>query len=200
MVRGLIIEGIAGAEKTTIFKSLQTHDGFLKYAPKISVFEEEKTLGNLVPELRDSKMSDLDRCDRLWSVLQIVEAKLERGDFVVLERFHHSYYALMPRWELVEQIDKIICDLDFACVFLDYLPSFVEERFFYRPEMHNDGWTTGLEEWYGSKQAAIEACLESKSNRLKSLKLSNIPTLKLNTMNKDWGKFCDKIVDFLKRD
>lgn len=199
MAKGLIIEGIAGAGKSTILKKLQTDSEFLKYTSKISVFEEEKTLGQLVSELRDPKMSDTDRCDRLWSMLALVEAELAHGRFVILERFHHSYYALMPQWNLVEQIDKILNASGFVCAFLDYPSSLAEERFFYRPEMHDGGWITTLEDWYGSKQSAIEACLESQANRLKSVELSSITTLKLNTQKKTWGNYCAGIVDFLKQ-
>ena len=197
MVKGLILEGIASAGKSTILKQLRSHPRFLKLVSKISVFEEEQTLGELVTELRDSTISDLDRCYRLQPLLKKARAAIENGDFVIFERFHHSYYALMPNLNLVKKIDEDFAAAGFVCAFLDFPSSDVEKRFLYRSEMQNDGWTEDLISWYGSKEAAIQAFLDSQANRLKLLNLSLIPTIKLNTQKKDWEEYSDRIVDFL---
>jgi ABC-type dipeptide/oligopeptide/nickel transport system ATPase subunit len=102
MTTGLIIEGVAGSGKSTVVKKI-LELGITKNLVKI-VYEEE-TFGDLMIDLKDKKKSDEDRCYRLRSVLGRIHSWNER-DFKILERFHHSYYSLMPNWGLYQSLDK----------------------------------------------------------------------------------------------
>lgn len=156
---------------------------------------EERTTGELVTELADRSRTDHDRCARLRDLLPEIRAHVAAGDFVILERFHPTFYALMPDWELVRAIDQELAAASFAGVLLDLPDDRLAERSFQRPEMESQGWKEGLVAWYGSRENALEAFARSQSHRRDALAKSALPFTVLDTSAGAWDAVVDAIAD-----
>src|ERR1700736_4265968 len=120
---GIILEGLTGAGKTHTLEALQKHPSFPTLLQKGRIVFEEETLGELVVELKDPTIPPTERCARLNHVLYEIQqetAALPHESVFVLERFHHSYYALIPNWSLYSAIDQALNALHYKTVLLDY--------------------------------------------------------------------------------
>lgn len=194
---GLVLEGVAGAGKSTVLARLVAHPRLLARRPRLHVITEERTTGELVAELADTTRTDADRCGRLRDLLPEIRSAVARGDLVILERFHPTFYALMPRWELVAEIDRELAAASFVQVLLDLPDERLAERSFARPEMASQGWSEELVTWYGSREKAIEAFARSQANRREALGWSALPCTVVDTSKRDWDRIADAVVDVL---
>ena len=169
-MKGVIIEGVAGTGKSTLLSLLRSSEELSKKKWLIDIIDEEQTTGNLVVELRDQNITATDKCHRLDQLLPRIEDSLRSGTFMILERFHPTYYALMPDWVLVRKYDEKLCALGFGMVLLDLPNEELVKRSFHRPEMRNENWEEGLTKWYGSKELAVKAFIDSQENRRRDRK------------------------------
>jgi thymidylate kinase len=195
-MNGLIIEGVAGTGKSSTLKHLEQHPDFLKLYPKVKVLSEEITLGELVIELRNESLTNAQRCLRLKNLLPEIEATVSARVFVILERFHHSYFALMPDWNLVKEYDAFLNHLKFASVLLDIPDNLIAERCFNRPENGVQG-TGDLMAWYGSKTKAMKAFATSQNNRKRAMEISLLPGITVDTSEKNWNEVVERIIKFM---
>jgi hypothetical protein len=178
-----------------VLARLTSHERLLARHPRLHLIREERTTGELVTELADATLTDEDRCARLRALLPEIREHIGAGDFVILERFHPTFYALMPRWELVRAIDEALGALGFASTLLDVPDARLRERSFARPELEASGWSPGLVAWYGSESVALEAFARSQANRRAAIAKSRLPTLVVDTSEKDWDRIADAVVD-----
>lgn len=186
-MRGIILEGVTGAGKSSTLGAL------LGAAPDtFEVFREEETLGEVMDELRDPSLDDEARCRRMPP---IVEALTSRRRPFLLERFHPSYYALMPRVQLYDAIDAALHRLEAGLVLLHVPEKRLEERSFARAE--NPEWASGMASWFGSASAAIAAIRASQDRRLEYLQHTRLPSLMIDTTAKDWNAYATQIRRFL---
>src|SRR5262245_6371792 len=85
------------------------------------VFAEEETFGEVMSEIQASGISNEHYLRRLTHILRLVEAQVvsppERAGFV-FERFHLSYYALLPDWNLYTGFDERLARLNCLTVLL----------------------------------------------------------------------------------
>ncbi len=58
------------------------------------------------------------------------------------------------------------------------------------------GWEEDLVEWYGSEEKALKAFQESQQNRRNFLKQTRLPYLVIDTSEKDWDTYVQKIMKF----
>jgi hypothetical protein len=178
-----------------VLARLVTHGALRARHPCIHVIHEERTTGELVTELADAKLTDDDRCARLHGLVPEIRERIEAGDFVILERFHLTFYALMPRWELVSAIDDELAALGFASVLLDVPDARLRERSFVRPELEASAWSEGLVAWYGSEALALDAFARSQGHRRSAISSSKLSTVVVDTSAKDWDRIADAVVD-----
>ena len=175
----LVIEGLTGAGKSSVLTALS--EGLQARNASCSIIYEEETFGELMDELNQPEPP----ADLLWR-LNAVLAGLSAltSDWVILERFHLSYYALLPEWERYRVIDQQLVSLSARLVLLSYPPEMVSERALYRHE--REGWSEGYIALYGSEQAALEALQTSLIQREQAFNLSQLPKLRLDTSAADW--------------
>ena len=64
----------------------------------------EDTLGELMNELPDKETSEYQKCYRLRNVMANMEIKTLKP--LLLERFHPSYYAVMPDWGMYQKLTQ----------------------------------------------------------------------------------------------
>lgn len=93
--RCLIIDGVSGAGKSQTLAALKSQ---LEPVPPGTFISEEETLGEFMgEELPRNDLTGREKCWRLDAVMQKIEAAgRENQPFWIIERFHPTYYALMP--------------------------------------------------------------------------------------------------------
>lgn len=191
MVR-LIIEGVAGTGKTSVISSLRKVP-ILKDALFIS---EEETLGELFSELQDKSIPSNQHIRRLQSVL----FRLNSVNVpIILERFHHSYFALGIHWDLLQSIDEKLDHLNFKTALLNLDDSEYEHRSLKRKEREHEGWESGFQHLYGSAEGAVEAFKISQRLRHQSLNLSKLPSQVFNTTKMEWEQTANNILTWCSR-
>lgn len=197
-MKGLIIEGVAGTGKSSLLSALRNSSLLKELKPNFEIVDEELTTGEHVSELKDESTTDEERCFRLHGLMPKIEEARSKNQFIILERFHPTYFALMPHWNLIEEFDNKLTQMGFGMVLLDLPNDKLENRSFYRPEMESQNWQEGLTEWYGSKDHAVYAFIKSQENRRTFCQRTKMPVLKINTMEKDWQSYHDQVLKFIK--
>jgi hypothetical protein len=194
---GLIIEGVAGTGKSTIVSGLRDSNSFKRLKPSFKIIYEELTTGELVAELRDERLSDQDRYSRLTQLMPTIQTRQASGEFLVLERFHPTFFALMPKCTLFESFDQQLLKLNFGLVLLDLPNNNFGDRSFFRPEMESQNWSKGLIEWYGSQEATILAFIESQERRRKFLEVTKLKSILIDTSERNWEAYIKSIIKFV---
>jgi thymidylate kinase len=187
-VKGIIIEGVAGTGKTTLIETLKARGSDATF------ISEEETTGELLTEILEDRLSRAACAERLLSVIRRIQT--DDAEFVVLERFHHSYYALGIEWALVEPMDAELAQMDFKTVLLDFDQPQFEQRCLRRPERADDDWFGWFIRRYGSAENAVTAFQQSQRRRHEMLALSRLPSLILNTGEQQWSRYVEEVIRF----
>ncbi len=194
---GLIIEGVAGTGKSTIVSALIKSDAFKRLKPAFEIIYEEQTTGELVAELRDERLSDQDRYSKLSQLMPVIRRQHASGQFLILERFHPTFFALIPECVLFEGFDQHLSELNFGLVLLDLPNAEFGARSFSRPELESQNWSKGLVEWYGSREAAIRAFIESQEKRREFLEHTKLKNILIDTSGRHWDAYIKSIIEFV---
>ena len=195
MIGGIILEGVTGAGKSQTMRALQAHPAFPALLAGGPIFPEEDTLGEFMDELRDPAIAPAQRYARLIRVLDNLEraAAGAHGRLgYLLERFHPSYYALVPEWQLYDAIDGRLRGLNATVVLLIAAPEQLERRALDRVD--RQGWSEGMIAYFGSRQAANQAIAESQQRRRACARLSRLPTIEIDTTAMEWPRYAEQIV------
>lgn len=179
-IRGIILEGYSNAGKTSLLKAIKQYQA-LDAESELSVVilgeHYSQILNNVHGELtRLSRNQHIEllnsRVDMLkklneWAIYLGPWNRKSRGLFFILERFH----------------------LGAKCILLTISNDIVEERI----KSRNPG------EWINKSKDDIEqACNElietQNSLRIQAAK-SVVPTIEINTDNKDWNEYAKLIIE-----
>lgn len=198
MKSGIILEGVPGAGKTETLKALQAHPTFWELLGEGRVFMEEETLGNLAAVAKEVRsLTSLDKAQLNRRMRQVIEeivqepckSGLRYG--YVLERFHPSYFAVVPRWELYQEIDDALYSLGCKFVLLHYDPSKVEQGF--RESGDGQAELTSCSSFGGATapdsatyQEQLRACLQ----------LSKLPTMVIDTTQAAWHNYAAQVLSY----
>lgn len=150
-------------------------------------------------ELRQPVLSIAQRLFRLHQVLTELEQVALRSDQAasyVLERFHISYYALLPDWTLYRPFDDRLSMLHSRLVLLDFDAQQVEERALDRIDRRDSAWTKEMIAYYGSREEALRAIVLSQSRRRASLALTTLPAMTIDTTEMNWASYANQIIAF----
>jgi hypothetical protein len=196
---GLILEGVTGAGKTRVLDALLADPRTRGLLGTGRVWREEETFGPLMDEVKDPSMTDVRRCARLRRVMQaLARGSLDRGEAFgfLLERFHPSYYALMPNWRLYAQVDEALGRLGGRLALLTYPSDQAAGRALApRPGDEVDR-EAGLSAYFGSREKAVEAVLASQARRLELLERTSLPFLVIDTAARDWAFYARQAIEF----
>ncbi len=183
----IILEGLTGTGKTHTLAALER----LHLAPPLVVPEEE-TFGDLMAELATAPLEPDVLVRRLRTVCAGLPPDRSRG--FLLERFHFSYFALVPDWSLYDALDRELADLGVSLVLLTLPESSLETRSFRREEHGGTDWQS-LAVHYGSEQAAMDALRASRARRLDALAHTRLRHLVIDTQEKDWDRYARAIAE-----
>jgi thymidylate kinase len=197
MKRILIIDGITGVGKSSVLREVRARlEAGPGPAPRF-IFEDE-TLGQIMEQVRDPAWREAPTFEALERVLDRMERQLadEPSRCFIVERFHLTTYALHPQWELLERYDARLARLGAAQVLLSYPEALAEQRAIERPDRQEEGWAEGMDTWYGSRAAAVEAVVQSQRRRWEGLRRSALPFLHLDTREGDWPRYAATLLTF----
>ncbi len=193
--RRLIIDGVSGAGKSQTLAALKA---MLEPVLPGNFIYEEETLGEFMgEELPRNDLTGKEKCWRLDAVMQkIEEAGSEHQPYWVIERFHPTYYALLPEWQLYDQIDARLAELGFGLVLLRLPEQELGRRSLYRQDRDPNQWASGMIELYGSESGVIEAFRASQQRRLECLGRTRLPYIEIDTSSMAWETFAARICSF----
>jgi hypothetical protein len=184
MVRGgvrIVLEGLTGTGKSSVIGAMR----HLELLPELVVSEEE-TFGNAMNELARTEHAPTAWTWRLPDACKRVSSTQNTG--VLLERFHLSYYAISPNWTPLDPFDTALADMGFGIVLL----TITETAFPIAGGYHGKDWQD-FGSRFGSERAALEALRISQARRLEALEYSRLPSLVLDTQDKDWNVLAQQI-------
>jgi hypothetical protein len=195
-MRILIIEGVTGAGKSETLRALGRQPAFAARLGSGRVISEEDTLGEVMDEI--AQLGGLParhmwRLDRVLAALER-ESKAAPEARFVLERFHLSYYALLPDWTLYEAYERALERMGCASVLLTFDPLALAARSLERADRRGTGWTAGMIAHYGSRDATLTAIAGSQQRRLDALALTRLPTRIIDTTGRAWDDYAREIL------
>jgi hypothetical protein len=195
-MRVLIIEGVTGAGKSETLRALGRQPAFAARLGPGRVIPEEDTLGEVMDEIAQLGGPPARHVWRLDRVLAALERESKAGPEArfVLERFHLSYYALLPDWALYEAYERALEPLGCASVLLTIDPAALAERSLERVDRRGTGWTEGMIAHYGSREAALAAIARSQQRRLDALALTRLSTRIIETTGQAWDDYAQEIL------
>jgi len=197
MKRILIIDGVTGVGKSSVLREVRAR---LEAGPGPSpqVILEDETLGQIMEQVRDPSWREAPTFEALERVLDRMERQLaeEPSRRFIVERFHLTTYALFPKWELLERFDARLARLGAAQVLLSYPEALAEQRAIERADRQEEQWAEGMDAWYGSRSAAVEAVVQSQRRRWEGLRQSVLPFLHLDTREGDWPRYAATLLAF----
>ncbi len=198
----VVIEGVTGAGKTQTLHALLRHPRFPSLLGVGRVFTEEETLGEVMSELEQPGVPKHVHLRRLRSVLGTLREGASTSGAswgFVLERFHLSYYALLPEWNLYSELDQQLVDLGCITVLLTIQDSVLPERSLARVDRKDTPWEKEMTEHFGSESAAIEAIARSQERRREAARLTGTAVHEINTLARDWSGYARAIIDLVER-
>lgn len=192
-MKNLIIEGLSGSGKSKLIREITTILKNDNIPHKI--YSEEETFGNFMDYLNNSTMNESQKCYRLDEVIEKIKTE-NKDNLLILERFHLSYYALLPKWRLYRKVDKFLSSNDFFMVLLTYDKNLILERAINHFDMKAkvDNPLDAMISYFGSKEKTIQAYEKSQSKRLEGLKKTKINTIEIDTSNMNWAEYAKIII------
>lgn len=203
-IRGVILEGYSNAGKTSVLRAIKQYQSQDESAERSVVVLGEhysqilnNNHGEYVSLSRDEHLNLLkERVEILkklndWAIHLGPASRRSRGLFFVLERFHLNHRVAFPEYDNTEIIDieKQLIELGAKCILLTISDEVVEERI----KSRNPG------EWLNKSESDIGgACKEligNQNNLRYNVTRSIVPTLEINTDNKEWNEYARLIME-----
>ena len=194
----ILIEGVTGSGKTQTLQALMHHKEFSTLLGSGRVFAEEETFGEVMSEIQESGASNEHYLRRLTHILGLVEAQVvssrDRAGFV-LERFHLSYYVLLPDWDLYASFDERLARLNCLTVLLSIPEQDVARRCLDRQDRAGTSWTEDMLTHFGSREGVMDAVIQSARRRREAARMSGLPLIEIETSSGSWSEYANKIVE-----
>jgi thymidylate kinase len=199
--RGIILEGYSNAGKTSVLKSLKQLQVNDDYAERSVIVLSEHY--SQVLHIVNGVLRTLNRNEHLqllkdrvmmlkklndWS-RELGQLQRSKGIFFILERFHLNHRVAFSDYLMreIEQLEAELLGLGARCALLTISPENAENRLKSR----------NPEEWTGKTDKEIKEACEQLINTQKELRQqandSIIPTIEINTDNKDWNTYAKQI-------
>lgn len=209
-ISALILEGICGAGKTTIFRSLLQSERFVQKSFLSSiVLSEHQTQRVLERKERETGLTPDDNVgllDQHVSYLEAVQHRLNQMEWCrnnrtnmrvpcVLERFHftHVYHYPHMTWEHVQPIDHRLAELNCKVCLLTIPDELLRERIITN---RDSGWREYLSR-YGKTDEEILRYYAAQQQRLRGLcETSELETLVLDASGMRVDDTVNRVLDF----
>lgn len=195
MFQGIILEGISGTGKTSVFESLAKHEKIQLIPAKSKlilsehhtqrILELEEQQGILTPqhhiELLDQLVAFMEQLNhrtthRGWHSDHLQEQDL----FFLFERFHLTHVFRFPsmNWSQVVAIDHRLKSLGTFLCLLTVNAETLEKRLFSR---RNKCWLNYLKQYGASPSEIVDTLLNRQKVAQELTALSSLPTLVIDT-------------------
>lgn len=203
LIRGVIIEGLSTAGKTSLFSAIKGLQSQAHNVGKsmIAISEHYSQVlhsyqGVLRSMDKDEHVQLLNRhVDYLelqynW-IGSLGHTKPSNGIFYLLERFHLNHRAAFSNSSDIEVLEKRLLRLNAHCVFLTLSQDAVESRYI---ESRGDAWKSYVMNNHATVTEACQKFLEDQDQLRMCAKQSLIPTLEINTDEADWNSYAKQIL------
>lgn len=201
--RGIILEGCSNVGKTSVLKSLKQLHASDDTERSIIVLSEHysqilhKVNGELMWLSHEEHLQILKERVAMLKTLNnwarvIGHSKRSKGLFFILERFHLNHRVAFSHSisHEIKELEAQLFEMGARCTLLTLSPKNLEQRISSRKPHEWEGKT--LEEM----KLACESLLEKQQEYRCQAKNSIIPTLEINTDNKDWDSYANQIYFF----
>lgn len=209
MYNGIVLEGISGTGKTSVFDGLTKHYRWLGLPVKSRltlsehhtqrVLELQEKAGTLMPQ------HHIQLLDELTTFIESLQQRTrnrgwgtpsaEEHDLVyLLERFHltHVFRFHYMHWDQVKHIDDRLCRLGATLCLLTVNAQTLEERLFSR---QNQCWLNYLAQ-YGNGPAEIVDTLRKRQELAVELaSRSSLPKIIIDTSHTSIDQVVDTLID-----
>lgn len=206
-MRGIILEGYSHTGKTSVLKALKLLQAQEASSERsIIVLSEHYTqvLNNVHGEFKrlnrdehlrllEERVNMLRQLNAWANYLGPNAARASRGIFFILERFHLNHRVAFPSESTyeIQKIENELLELGAKCVLLTVSAESIEQRMQSRTP---DEWTGKTKEEI-KKSADDFSSIQSELQKQSSLSI--IPTLEINTDNKDWNAYAIELMNLL---
>lgn len=203
MIRGVIIEGLSTAGKTSVFSAIKRLHCQPRNGEKtiIAISEHYSQVlhsyqGALRSMDKDEHIQLLNRhVDYLEQQFEWIHllghTKPSNGIFYLLERFNVNHRAAFINSVEIEMLEKRLSRLNAHCVLLTLSPDAVEARYI---ESRSAAWKSYVMENHRTVTEACQKFLEDQDKLRMCAKQSLIPTLEINTDEADWDSYAKRIL------
>mgnify|MGYP001100720156 CR=1 FL=1 len=195
MFQGIILEGISGTGKTSVFEALIKHEKVQSIPAKSKlilsehhtqrILELEEQQGILTPEhhteLLDQLVAFIEQLNhrtthRGWHSDHLQEQDL----FFLLERFHLTHVFRFPymNWSQVVVIDHRLESLGAVLCLLTVNAETLEKRLFSR---RNECWLNYLKQYGNSPSEIVDTLITRQKVAQELTALSSLPALVIDT-------------------
>ena len=195
LYKGIILEGISGTGKTSVFEALANHKKMQSIPAKSRlilsehhtqrILELEEQKGILTPphhiELLDQLVAFMEHLDhrtthRGWHSEYVQEQDL----FFLFERFHLTHVFRFPymHWSQVVDIDHRLKPLGAVLCLLTVNGEILENRLFSR---RHECWLNYLKQYGDSPSQIVETLMKRQKMAQELAVLSTLPTLVIDT-------------------
>ncbi|MEK5038466.1 hypothetical protein [Sporosarcina sp. FSL K6-3457] len=199
--RGIILEGYSNAGKTSVLKSLKQLQACDDAERSVIILSEHysqvlhkvngelKWLGHEEHlQLLKERVAMLKKLNN-WAREIGQSSQISKGLFFILERFHLNHRVAFPHYisDEIKQLEEELFEMGARCILLTVSPENIEQRICSR----------NPNEWVGKTEEDIKmACdllLEQQQEYRSQAENSIIPTIEINTDNKDWKSYAKQI-------
>ena len=198
--RGIILEGYSNAGKTSVLKSLKKLQACDDAERSVIVLSEHysQVLHKINDELkwlsREEHLQLLKERVMMLKKLnnwasEIGQSQRPKGLFFILERFHLNHRVAFSDniSDEIKQLEDELFEMGARCTLLTVSPKNIEQRISSR---NPDEWVGKTDE---EMKNACNLLLEQQLEYRKQAKNSLIPTIEINTDNKDWESYAKQI-------
>jgi hypothetical protein len=203
MIRGVIIEGMSTAGKTSVFSAIKRLHSQTRNDEKTIIAISEHYSQVLYSYKGVLRAMDKDEHIRLLNghvdyleqqynwINSLGHTKPSNGVFFLLERFHVNHRAAFINFPEIEMLEKRLSRLNAHCVLLTLSQKAVEPRFI---ESRSEAWKSYVMKSHSTVTEACQKFLEDQENLRICAKQSQIPTLEINTDEADWDSYAKQIL------
>lgn len=152
-----------------------------------TVLPEEETFGDLMDELGDGTTLDAKALVRRLEAVRD-RLTLTKPEAFLIERFHLSYFALVPTWSHYELLDLQLQVLGASIVLLVVSDDRLRDRSLLREEYDGADWQD-FSTRFGSEDDALDALRKSQERRIQALGYSRMKHRIICTDDKSWDDY-----------
>lgn len=203
MIKGIIIEGLPTAGKTSLLSALKRIHGEIPGGARTLVAVSEHYTQVLHSDhgvLRRSNQEEhlrlltrqVDYLEQLndW-ILSLGSSTPSHAIFYLLERFHLGHRAAFTDWRAITSIEKRLLKLNAHCALLTISPSAVERRYI---ESRGTEWKSYAMEGHATISEACDAFIDDQEQYRICGENSLVPTLEINTDDQAWETYAARLL------